>query len=401
LIPGVLNLIPLPALAAILLMTGLKLASPKLIKQMWSEGPNQFLPFAISVVAIVLTDLLIGILIGLGVALLFILHSNYRRPLHRIMEHHVGGDVLRIELANQVSFLNRAAIERALNEVPRGGHVLLDATNTDYIDPDVLDLIEDFRTEGAKAHDVEVSLKGFRKEYNLADHIQYQDFTSREVQSSLTPDRVIQLLREGNARFCSGHPLVRDLRRQIDATSISQHPVAVILSCIDSRSPAEIVFDVGLGDIFSVRIAGNVAKAKVLASLEYACKVAGAKLVLVLGQTSCGAITAAVDLFGSKQSAEEVTGCDHLHALLDYLQTSVDPAKRSTALEEGLKAKQTYVDDVARQNVARTVNLIREESKALAELEQAGKIKVIGGMYQLSSGVAELFEVGKQAEVLS
>jgi len=393
LIPGLLNEIPLPALAAILLMTGLKLASPKLVKQMWAEGPSQFLPFVIAVVAIVFTDLLIGILIGLGVSVLFILHSNYRRPLHRVREHHVCGDVIRIELANQVSFLNRAALERALNEVAPGEHVLLDASSTDYIDPDVLDLIEDFRLTGAKARGVEVSLKGFRKEYNLKDDIQFQDFTTREVQSSLTPDRVIEFLRDGNSRFQRGERIARDLRRQVDLTALSQHPMAVILSCIDSRSPAEMVFDVGLGDVFSVRIAGNVAKEKVLGSLEYACQVAGAKLVLVLGHTSCGAVNAAVDLFGSSKTPEEATGCDHLDALMDYLQRSVDPVKREKAVSSGPEAKSAYADELARVNVERTVNLVRKESKVLGRLEQEGRIKIIGGMYSLSSGVADLFEV--------
>jgi len=393
LVPGILNLIPLPALAAILLVTGFKLASPKLVQQMWKEGPSQFLPFAIAVVAIVFTDLLIGILIGLAVAILFILHSNFRRPIHRVVEHHVGGDVLRIELANQVSFLNRPALERALNAVPQGGHVLLDASSTDYIDPDVLDLIDDFRVSGAKAHGVELSLKGFREKYKIADDIQYQDFTSREVQSTLTPDRVIKLLREGNNRFQRGEVITRDLRRQVDLTSLSQHPMAVILSCIDSRSPAEMVFDVGLGDIFSVRIAGNVAKEKVLASLEYACNVAGAKLVLVLGHTSCGAVTAAVDLFGGAQSPEEATGCDHLSALVEYLQRSVDASERESVFAKGGEAKSKYVDEVARANVIRTVGLIRDQSKALGRLEREGRIKIIGGMYSLSSGMADLFEV--------
>ncbi|MEO8205618.1 MAG: SulP family inorganic anion transporter, partial [Chthoniobacterales bacterium] len=137
LVPGWLNEIPLSALAAILLVTGIKLASPKLVKQMWSEGRNQFLPFIITVVAIVLTDLLVGILIGLAVAIGFILHSNLRRPLKKVMEKHATEDVLRIELANQVSFFSRASLENTLRSVPRGGHVLLDASNTDYIDPDI------------------------------------------------------------------------------------------------------------------------------------------------------------------------------------------------------------------------------------------------------------------------
>ena len=187
LLPAWLNLIPLSCLAAILLVTGIKLASPKLVKQMWSEGRYQFIPFAVTVVAIVLTDLLVGIVIGLAVSIGFILNSNLRRPIRRFVEKHLGGDVLHIELANQVSFLNRAALDKVLDDVPRGGHVLLDAQNTDYIDPDVLDLIRDFKEQTAPARGVEVSLLGFRNKYQLEDQIQYVDYSTRELQSGDHP----------------------------------------------------------------------------------------------------------------------------------------------------------------------------------------------------------------------
>ena len=185
-----LNLIPLSCLAAILLVTGVKLASPALVKQMWNEGRYQFVPFVVTVVAIVMTDLLIGVLIGLAVSISFILHSNMRRPIRRVVEKHLGGDVLHIELANQVSFLNRAALSKVLDEVPRGGHVLLDAQNTDYIDPDVLDLIRDFKEQSGPARGVEVSLLGFRSKYQLDDQIQYVDYSTRELQVAVTPKQV-------------------------------------------------------------------------------------------------------------------------------------------------------------------------------------------------------------------
>ena len=175
LIPTWLNTIPLSCLAAILLMAGIKLASPALIKQMWSEGRYQFIPFAATVLAIVFTDLLVGIVIGLVVAIGFILNSNMRRPVHRLVEKHLGGDVVHIELANQVSFLNRAALAKALNDLPRNGRVLLDARSTDYIDPDVLDLIRDFKDQTGPAHGVEVSLVGFRSEYHFEDQVHYVD----------------------------------------------------------------------------------------------------------------------------------------------------------------------------------------------------------------------------------
>lgn len=391
--PGILNLIPLSALAAILLMTGLKLASPKLLKQMWGEGKKQFLPFIITVLAIVFTDLLIGVLIGLAVSIGFVLHNNARRPLRRIMEKHATGDVMHIILANQVSFLSRASLEAALRDVPRGGHVLLDAENTDYIDPDVLDLITDFRDTTSKALDITLSLKGFRDKYvQIEDNIQFVDFSSRELQLELTPERVLKIFRDGNERFVSGQRLTRDLGRQVVATSSGQFPMAVVLSCIDSRAPAEIVFDLGLGDVFSARVAGNIARNKVLGSMEYACAVAGAKMILVMGHTSCGAVNAAVDLLAANQRASEATGCVNLDGLIEEIQLSINPStlKAPDAWKEGEKA--AYANEVARVNVLRTMKVIRERSSTLDKLVLEGKIVIVGCLYDISTGKVDFFQ---------
>lgn len=393
LMPGWLNQIPLAALAAILLMTGLKLASPKLVKQMWSEGKTLFLPFAITVVAIVFTDLLVGILIGLGVSIGFILHSNFRRPLRKVMEQHITGDVLRIELANQVGFFSRPSLEKTLREVPGGGHVLIDARNTDYIDADVLDLIADFQNTISQAHNVKLSLTGFKERYpQLEDRIQYVDFTTREVQSALTPQRVLEIFKEGNDRFLNGTRLTRDLGRQVGGTAAGQFPMAVVLSCIDSRTPAELVFDLGLGDIFSVRVAGNIARDKVLGSIEYSCAVAGAKLVLVMGHTCCGAVNAAVDLLASQKTAAEATGCVNLDSLITEIQTSVDLSGIKPLEDWAPPEKAAFSNEVARRNVLRTIRVIRERSQTLDELVRAGKIAIVGALYDVQTGRVSFFQ---------
>ncbi len=195
-LPTWMNAIPLSCLAAILLVTGVKLVSPALVKQIWNEGRYQFIPFVSTVVAIVFTDLLIGILIGLAISISFILHSNMRRPMRRFVEKHLGGDVWHIELANQVSFLNRAGLSKMLADVPHNGHILLDAQNTDYIDPDVLALIRDFTEHTGPARGVEVSLLGFRSEYHFDDQIQYVDYSTRELQETLTPQQVLHILKD-------------------------------------------------------------------------------------------------------------------------------------------------------------------------------------------------------------
>ena len=392
LLPSLLNLIPLSCLAAILLVTGLKLASPALVRQMWNAGSNQFIPFIATVVSIVLTDLLTGILIGLAISIGFILRSNLRRPMRRILEKHLGGDVMHIELASQVSFLNRAALDQALNEIPRGGHVLLDASHTSYIDPDVLGLIRDYRDHTAPARGVKVSLLGFREKYHLEDEIQYVDYSDATLQNRLTPEEVLQVFKDGHERFRTGRRLTRDLGRQVNATAVGQYPLAVVLSCIDSRTPIELLFDLGLGDIFSVRIAGNITSEKVLGSIEYSCAVAGARLILVMGHTRCGAVTAAVDFACAPENVLKVTGCQHLGRVVGDIQTSIDLEVCRRVPELSLEAKQSYIDDVARNNVCRSIRTILDQSETLGRLVREKRVGIVGAMYNVSTGEIEYLE---------
>jgi len=278
-VPQWLNEIPLSALAAILIVTGFKLASPKLIREMWKEGRAQFLPFAITIAAIVFTDLLTGVIIGLGISILFILHSNLRRPLRRIVEKHAGGEVLRIELANQVSFLNKAALERTIREVPRGGRVIIDARKTDYIDPDIRDLLSDLRDTTAAAQGIELGFLGL-KEHNVSDdHVQFVDFSSLEKRSELTPSGVLGILKAGNERFAEGHSIRRDARPVSEPTA----PIAAILSCSDSPLSPDLVFDGAPGEIACVSVAEHAATDVTAASLAKACASGAARLLVVLG----------------------------------------------------------------------------------------------------------------------
>jgi carbonic anhydrase len=388
-LPLWLNMIPLSCLAAILLVTGVKLASPTLVKQMWQEGRYQFAPFALTVVAIVMTDLVTGVVLGLLVSLSFILYSNMRRPVSQVVEKHLGGDVVHIQLANQVSFLNRSAIEQALNSVPRGGHVLLDAQDTVYFDPDVLSLLREFKEKTAPVRGVHVSLRGFQPQFQLPDQILYADFSTRELQSHCTPDQALEFLRRGNERFRTGRRLTRDLGRQVHATAVGQYPLAVVLSCIDSRAPVELIFDLGLGDIFGIRIAGNVLSPKVLGSMEYSCAVAGARLILVMGHTRCGAVAASVDLSCSVRTAFETTGCQHLDDIVSDIQLSIDPDAYSHVADMAPDEKARFVDCVARQNVALVLRLIPQQSATLARLLQERQIMLVGAMYDVSTGAIE------------
>ena len=392
LLPQYMNMIPKAALAAILIVTGFKLASPTLFRQMWSEGRYQFAPFIITLTSIVLTDLLVGILIGLGVSLLFILNSNLRRPIRRTVETHLGGDVLHIELANQVSFLNRAALDKVFNDAREGTKLMIDASGTDYIDPDVLSLIREFKEKEAPAHGVKVSLRGFRNKYNLEDEVQFADYSTRELQDQATPEQVLEILREGNRRFRTGNRLTRDFNHQVGATAKEQNPLAVVLSCIDSRVPAELVLDLGIGDIFSVRVAGNVVGSKALGSMEYGVGVAGVKLVLVLGHTRCGAVSSAVELMCDGQDARAATGCENLPSIVDDIQHSIGSSDCVNFRSLDEQAAEAIKDEVARKNVLRSVETILDRSTTIRDAVQSGRVLVVGALYDVATGNIDFFD---------
>jgi MFS superfamily sulfate permease-like transporter len=388
-LPTALNRIPLSCLAAILLVTGFKLASPKLIRSIWKSGKDQFLPFAVTVLAIVFTDLLIGLGIGMAVSLGFILNRQFNRPFRRIDEKHLLGDVLTIELPDQVSFLNQTAIERMLEEIPRGRHVVLDARSTEYIDPDALALIREYRDVRAPARGIELLLVGFHEEYQSVDEVLYIDYSTRELQDAVTPPQVLEILRQGNLRFATGRQLNRDYAKQMHGTADGQHPLAVVLSCIDSRTPAELILDMGLGDIFSVRVAGNGLSPKVLGSMEFGCAIAGSRLILVLGHTRCGAVKGAVERAASKDPDAYAAEYVNLRGLLKDIEVTVGIGEIGEYSEMKPEARQTFIDDVARRNVLTVVNGIVERSPALAKLVEDRRIAIVGAVYDVRTGHME------------
>ena len=390
LLPGVLNRIPLSCLAAVLVVTGWKLANPRLFRSMWQEGIQQFLPFFATVVAIVLTDLLSGVLIGLAVSIAFILKSNLLRGFRMIEETHVGGMIHRIEFSNQATFLNRAQLADTFARFKKGDHVLIDARLSDYVDGDIISMIREFTQESAPARGITVSLVGFKERYPLEDLIQYVDVSTREVQSSLNPGRVLTVLKEGNERFVTGKRLHRDLIRQVDATAAGQHPMAAVLSCIDSRAPAELLFDLGIGDIFSVRLAGNVASPKALGSLEFACRVAGSKLVVVLGHTRCGAVKATCDFIDKGIDPVAATGLTNLPSITEPISEAVH-AETATK-EQRTAANLEFVDRVAAINVRNTIRWIHNHSPTLASMSLNGEIAIVGAMYDVSTGRVEFLD---------
>jgi carbonic anhydrase len=192
---------------------------------------------------------------------------------------------------------------------------------------------------------------------------------TKETQQAFTPQSVLETLKKGNERFVANNKLDRDLNGQVSDTNAGQFPFAVVLSCIDSRVPAEIIFDQGIGDIFSVRVAGNVVNEDVLGSIEYGCKVAGSKSVIVLGHTKCGAVTAA---------------CKHVElgnitALLSKIQPAVSKVNKPEVTSES-------IEETAITNVEVSVEQIKAESPILAEMEKNGEINIVGASYDVATG---------------
>jgi carbonic anhydrase len=201
---------------------------------------------------------------------------------------------------------------------------------------------------------------------------------TKDMRDKLTPDQIIEMMKQGNERFRAGKMLPHDYLAQKRATVAGQYPAAVILSCIDSRAPAEIILDFRIGDTFSARVAGNISNDDILGSLEFACALAGAKVVLVMGHTACGAIKGAID--GAQLG--NLTG----------LLNKIKPAVSATHYEGERTSKNgEFVDEVAKTNVRLTVGAIRERSDVLAGLEKDGKIKMVGSMYQLAGGRVDFF----------
>jgi carbonic anhydrase len=203
---------------------------------------------------------------------------------------------------------------------------------------------------------------------------------TKEMQTAISPSTALDLLKEGNKRFVSNLKINRNLLQQANETSDGQHPFAVILSCIDSRTSAELIFDQGLGDVFSVRIAGNIINEDILGSMEFGCKVAGSKIIVVLGHTKCGAVKGA---------------CDHvemgnLTALLTKIRPAVDDEQSTT--ENRNSGNSEFVENVAVINVKRTVKSVMERSPILKEMIEKGEIGIVGGVHDITTGQVTFFE---------
>jgi carbonic anhydrase len=329
-------------------------------------------------------------LIGLACSLFYILKSNSTARIDILQEAHPKGIVSRLILPQQVTFLNKATLVAELDSIPKYARLIIDARYTQYIDKEILDLLNEFKEGEAPSKHISLNMMGFQDHYDIHNYIDFINVTTYDVQSKLTPSQVLHILQEGNQRFLNDTRIHRSNRIEIESTSKMQHPIAVVLGCIDSRVPVETIFDMSFGDIFCARVAGNVINDDILASIEYACNVVGAKLIVILGHTQCGAILSACD--GITKG--------HITQLLDKIKPAI-MAEQDT--KENRDSTNThFVHRVSELNVANTLRTIYQRSEILRSMIDKGEVGIAGAMYNVQSGrvtyqnyIKELTQLGE------
>jgi carbonic anhydrase len=373
----VMNMIPLSALASILIITGFKLTKPKLYIDLLKKGPAQFVPFIVTILAIIFTDLLIGVVVGLLVSIIFLLISNVRNPLSRELNKLHIGEVIRFDLPNQVSFLNKATIKETLWSIPGGSKVLIDASGCEYIDDDIMELIEDFKSVVAGEKNIKLNIIGLKEKYSIKDQIEFTNVLDSKTQQRLTPEDVLNLLKSGNERFTSGKGSDKYHIHHVQAASEQQNPMAVLLGCIDSRTSPEVLFDAGIGDLLTIRIAGNIVNPEIVGSLEIAVKKLGARLIVVKGHSLCGAVALSL-----KNVMDE-----NIQTVTSKIQ-GVASACGNYPLQDNSDF-QTTVEEVCKANTLNSVKEILKMSPYLKKKIESKEIGLVSAYHDITSGIVK------------
>ncbi|WP_339648856.1 SulP family inorganic anion transporter [uncultured Salegentibacter sp.] len=384
---SILNLIPLSSLAVILLVVGYKLASWDVISTMYKKGWNQFIPFVVTVVAIILTDLLIGIFIGSLVSIFFLLRSNYHNAFFIENTKIFKGETIRLELSNEVSFFNKASIKNSLWNVPQNSNVIIDATFSSYIDHDILEIFEDFKTTFAEENNINVSIIGLKDKYSAGKELDFVREDIEESKERSTPQEILDYLKEGNSRYVDGKLVSRRLRNKELMDFINSPPLATVVNCIDLREPLNVMMNTGIGDLIPIRAAGNLVDSHIIKSIDIACKQQGARFILLMGNSS---------------------NKIYLKALNEYMQHGYkDP---DSLIAEALKAQQIpnkfeekdlhiYADLITRWSIKESKKRIIKENPYLRERISQGKLGLATAFFNRENGKIEFSELYDSATV--
>ncbi|MEX0813521.1 MAG: SulP family inorganic anion transporter [Chitinophagales bacterium] len=368
------NLIPLSSLAAILLFTGYKLASADLFIEMYKKGWNQLIPFIATVTAIMLTDVLIGVLIGSAVSIFFLLKSNYHNPFFLENTKIYSGETIRLELSNEVSFLNKAAIRLTLWEIEPNSKVVIDATYSNFIDHDILELFEDYQNTFAKEHNIDLTIIGLKEKYDEKAHLEYVNSIDSTDKRTLNYKEILEILKEGNQRFVASRLGDRTSSHQINAIAKGQDPMALIVSSTNSGTSTTLLFDAKLGELMSMRTMGNIINEDLVSGIELACMQMNIRLVVVLGHSNCLATLGAIKM--TKKGKNNSISSQ----IQEYLSL------QNKSIEEINIHDKAQLNEVIHKNTQLSSDILVQKSNYLQNNLKENKIGIISAFHNNETG---------------
>lgn len=378
LLSPVINLIPLASLAVLLLVVGYKLASVTLFKSMYRKGWDQFIPFIITTLGILVTDVLIGVLIGAASSLFFLLRGNFYNPFYIESTKSLKGKTFRLELSNEVSFLNKPAIKSTLWNLPKNSKVIIDATFTTYVEPDVLEILDDFQNTFARENNIDVTITGLREKYDPKSKINLVKGPA-EIKTNLSgPQEILDYLKDGNKRYVDGNLVSRRLRNKELMDFIKDAPLAAVINCIDMREPLNMLLNTDIGDLIPLRAAGNLVGDHLIHSTEVACRHQGAKLVLLMGNSGNSFIREALEHYRKGNDS--------------YLIPLIAPALSSGKFSpEVLKSRdlKEVVDEITLWNLLESQNRILKQNQYIREQVDKGKLGICLAFFDRKTGEIE------------
>lgn len=372
---SVINLIPLASLAVILLMVGYKLASFTIFRSMYLKGWDQFIPFIVTTIGILFTDVLLGVLIGAGSSLFFLLRGNFYNPFYIESTRSQKGKTFRLELSNEVSFLNKPAIKNTLWNLPQYSKIVIDASFTTYVERDVIEILHDFQHTFARENHIDVKILGLKEEYihkSPIALISSQPLIRKEYTS---PQEILEYLMDGNQRYVDGALVSRRLRNKELMDFIKEAPLAAVINCIDMREPLNMLLNTGIGDLIPLRAAGNLVGEHLIHSTEVACRKQGARLILLMGNSKNSFIKEALEC--------------HLQGIDSYLKPLLQPALAAGVIKtNGVHDKDIneLVDQITLWNLKESEARILRQNPYIREQVENGALGICSAFFNRSTG---------------
>lgn len=390
---SIINLIPLASLAVILLVVGYKLASFSIFRSMYKKGWDQFIPFIVTTVSILLTDVLLGVLIGTASSLFFLLRGNFYNPFFIESTKSNRRKEIRLELSNEVSFLNKPAIKKTLWNLPKRSKITIDATFTTYVEPDVIEILNDFQNTFARENGIEVIIMGLRERYNSNSQITLVNSQPKGKKDFRTPQEILNYLIEGNQRYVEGNLVSRRLRNKELMDFIKEAPLAAVINCIDMREPLNMLLNTSIGDLIPLKAAGNLLGDHLIHNTEIACRKQGARLILLMGNSGNTFINEALDYY--------LRGED------SYLHSMIAPAITSGQFSpEKLRNTEINVlaDEIILWNLTESKNRIIQQSPYIREQVSKGELGLCSAFFDRHQGKIEfssLFTPYKEDDIIA